>query len=70
MGGKEWSAVQMQGAENICKYIVSKYPVKFITDHSSISPGRKIDVQGSTGNVIDVFPRSDFVKITGLKEPR
>lgn len=66
---KEWPIIQLHEAANICKYIASQFPsVRFITDHSTVSPGRKIDVKGSTGNSIDVFPWSDFVKMTGLQD--
>jgi AmpD protein len=64
---RKWHTEQLFEAANICKYIASKYPtVKFITDHSTISPGRKIDVKGGTG--IDLFPWTEFVQMTGLED--
>ncbi len=66
---KQWNCVQLHEATNICQYIVKQFPtVKFITDHSFISPGRKIDVRGDTGHAIDVFPWQEFVKMTGLTD--
>lgn len=62
---KRWNINQLIEAANICQYIVSKYPsVKYITDHSTISPGRKIDVKGGTGK--DLFLWDEFVETTGL----
>jgi N-acetyl-anhydromuramyl-L-alanine amidase AmpD len=64
-----WNIAQLHTAANICKFIASQFPtVKFITDHSFISPGRKIDVRGNTGKAIDVFPWEDFVKMTSLED--
>jgi N-acetyl-anhydromuramyl-L-alanine amidase AmpD len=67
IGCKGWSIEQLNEAIEVCKYISKIYPsVTHITDHSFISPGRKIDVRGSTGKEIDVFPWDELVKMTGL----
>lgn len=66
---KSWPLKQLVEASNICIYLKEKYPsIEYVTDHSFISPGRKIDVRGSTGKDIDIFPWNDFVELTGLKD--
>jgi N-acetylmuramoyl-L-alanine amidase len=62
----EWKKEQLDSCIWLCKDIQKRYPTIKITDHSSISPGRKIDVKG--GEDIDKFPWEWFVKQTGIKE--
>lgn len=60
-----WDMRQLEESSRICHIIKNRFKtIEFITDHSTISPGRKIDVKGGTG--IDTFPWEQFVKMTGI----
>ena len=66
---KGWPVEQIKALIDLCQYIEKNVPtIEFITDHSTISPGRKIDVKGSTGKKEDVFPWKDFIQKVGIKE--
>jgi N-acetylmuramoyl-L-alanine amidase len=69
VSGSGWPKAQINSLVEVCQYIKKEVPtIKFITDHSTISPGRKIDVKGSTGKAIDVFPWADFIIQVGIPE--
>jgi N-acetyl-anhydromuramyl-L-alanine amidase AmpD len=62
-----WDWRQLNEAVKLCQFLKQKYPtIEFITDHSTISPGRKNDVKKGTG--IDLFPWDEFVQKTGLND--
>lgn len=63
-----WTAEMLTALANLCKEIAARNPGIKLTDHSTISPGRKSDVKGKTGHPEDIFPWKDFVKMTGLEE--
>lgn len=64
-----WQTAQIDKLIEVCKYIQTQVPtIKFITDHSTISPGRKIDVKGSTGKTCDIFPWAYFIERVGIDE--
>lgn len=61
-----WMYNQLLNAADICKKLNEHYNFKFITDHSTISPERKIDVKGGCG--VDLFPWDEFVLMTGIND--
>lgn len=66
---KGWRKEQIDSLIEVCQYIQKEVPsIKFITDHSTISPGRKIDVKGSTKYAFDKFPWEDFIKRVEIPE--
>jgi N-acetylmuramoyl-L-alanine amidase len=63
--GDTWNDEQINACiETINEIKKSNGHVRYICDHSFISPGRKIDVRKGEG--IDSFPWNDLVKKTGL----
>jgi N-acetyl-anhydromuramyl-L-alanine amidase AmpD len=69
VGSNGWNDEQIKSLVEVCKHIQKEVPtVQFITDHSTISPGRKIDVKGSTGKKVDIFPWSEFINQVQIKE--
>jgi N-acetylmuramoyl-L-alanine amidase len=67
LGLDKWSESQIFMAAQLCKEIVKHHPsIEFITDHSTVCPGRKFDVKRGIGE--DLFPWSDFVTMTGIKD--
>ena len=67
-GMESWHGEQISALVGLCKEIAARNPGIKLTDHSRISPGRKIDVIAGTGNEEDVFPWDEFVKMTGIQE--
>lgn len=63
-----WTEKLLQAAANLCRDIGTRHKGIRITDHSTVSPGRKIDVKGKTKHEIDLFPWKRFIKMTGLRE--
>lgn len=62
----KWDERQLKACVEVCKFIKYQYgSVEFITDHSYISPGRKLDVRKGT-RIEDIFPWDELVKETGL----
>jgi len=62
-----WDMRQLEEAAKICHILKSRFDsICFITDHSTISPRRKIDVKGGEG--LDLFPWDQFVKMTGIAD--
>lgn len=60
-----WRHEQLDSCLELIEHIKKQIPsITHITDHSTISPGRKIDVKKGIGN--DKFPWSDFVAQTKL----
>lgn len=69
IGQKGWNMAQLDVAAQLCRMLKKRYPsIEFITDHSTISPGRKIDVKVGTGKPEDIFPWEQFVKMTQIPE--
>lgn len=69
VGLKGWDPRQLDSCIEVIEHIVEHQPnVEYITDHSTISPGRKIDVKAGTGKACDVFPWAEFVKRSKLIE--
>ena len=62
----KWKASQISACVKLCKDISKRFPGIKITDHSTISPKRKVDVKMGTG--VNEFPWDSFVKKTGLEE--
>jgi len=63
-----WPGIQIDSLVSLCKDIATRHPGIRITDHSTISPDRKIDVKTGTGRPEDIFPWRDFITATGMKE--
>lgn len=69
IGTKKWNDIQIIETAKLVNEIAEKIPtIKYITDHSTISPGRKIDVKAGTGKPEDVFPWCDLMKLVNIKE--
>jgi N-acetyl-anhydromuramyl-L-alanine amidase AmpD len=69
IGLKEWDLRQINGCNELIKEICKEVPtIEYITDHSTISPGRKIDVRAGTGKKEDIFPWEDLVNGLNLIE--
>jgi N-acetyl-anhydromuramyl-L-alanine amidase AmpD len=69
IGLKGWDKRQIESTQKLILEIVKKCPtIEYITDHSTISPGRKIDVKKGTGKPEDIFPWSELVNGLNLKE--
>jgi N-acetyl-anhydromuramyl-L-alanine amidase AmpD len=66
VGQNTWNMLQLDSAAEVCRMLKQRFPIIFITDHSTVSPGRKVDVKCGTG--IDVFPWEQFVKMTQIPE--
>lgn len=66
---KDWPQEQLNALLYVIEHIKKELPtIEYITDHSTISPGRKIDVKCSTGHSCDVFPWQWLVEKSGLME--
>jgi N-acetyl-anhydromuramyl-L-alanine amidase AmpD len=66
---KEWDQRQINATKQLIKEICENLPsITHITDHSTISPGRKIDVRTGTGKPEDLFPWNDLIKDLNLIE--
>lgn len=63
---ESWPEDQLIAAINVVKHINKHTKLKFMTDHSTISPGRKPDVKTGTG--IDLFPWFRFVECCGIAD--
>jgi len=69
VGLNGWNKEQIKSLVEVCHHIQKEIPtVQYITDHSTISPGRKIDVKGSTGNKVDIFPWAEFMNLAQMTE--
>ena len=63
-----WDMRQLDMAAAICRMLKQRYAsICFITDHSTVAPGRKIDVKKHQ-KPQDKFPWEQFVKMTGIPE--
>lgn len=66
---KGWDKRQIEATRELIRNICQAIPeIEYITDHSTISPGRKIDVKAGTGKPEDVFPWDELVDGLNLKE--
>lgn len=68
IGLKGWDQRQIDSCVKICLYLKQKYPsIIFITDHSTIAPGRKIDVKKNE-QPQDLFPWQALIEAVGLPD--
>lgn len=66
---KGWEDKQIEAVQKLVNEIITVVPtIEYITDHSKISPGRKIDVRVGTGKPEDVFPWQKMMCGINLKE--
>lgn len=61
-----WPESEIQALIDLCKEIKTRWPKIKITDHSTISPGRKSDVKKGKG--IDIFPWKRLLSESGIEE--
>lgn len=61
-----WPEQEIQALIQLCKEIKIRWPNIKLTDHSTISPGRKTDVKKGKG--IDKFPWERLLNETEIKE--
>ncbi len=61
-----WPAEQIAALINLCDQIKERYPYIKITDHSTISPGRKVDVKMGSGP--NEFDWDSFIKNVDIPE--
>jgi len=66
LGITSWWATQLKPCIELCKEISERYPGIKITDHSSLTPSRKVDVKQGAGP--NTFPWDWFLEETGLEE--
>jgi AmpD protein len=66
---ENWDNRQIEACRQLIIDIVTEVPtIEYITDHSTISPKRKIDVKAGTGKPEDIFPWDKLVSGLNLKE--
>jgi N-acetylmuramoyl-L-alanine amidase len=61
-----WPGPEINALIELCIDIKNRWPEIKLTDHSTISPGRKSDVKKGRG--IDIFPWNRLLKETGIEE--
>jgi N-acetyl-anhydromuramyl-L-alanine amidase AmpD len=67
LGLDGWEESQLIITAQLCKELVKLHStIEAITDHSTVSPGRKFDVKSGIGE--DKFPWNYFVTMTGIND--
>ena len=63
---KGWDDRQIMQCASLCKELNKFHKLLFITDHSTVSPGRKVDVKKGYG--IDKFDWEQLVIMSGIDD--